>query len=229
MRKRRGTFGALLLFAVFLLFSFPVYSGPMFNLLKRSSGDMILIVGLGNPGDKYAQNRHNVGFMAVDRIADDYGIAPYRSKFNGLIAEGRIGSQKVAVLKPQTYMNESGRSVAAAAKFYKIPPEKIYVYFDELDLEPGKSRVKPGGGNAGHNGLKSIQAHLGTADFWRVRIGIGHPGDKARVTGHVLGDFSKAEMEWVERLTHALSKHVELLLNGYDGDYMSKVAMDSKG
>lgn len=188
---------------------------------------MILIAGLGNPEGKYARNRHNVGFMALDQIADDHMAPDFRSKFKGLFSEICIGSQKVGLLKPQTYMNDSGQSVAAAAKFFKIPPERIIVFFDELDLDPGKCRVRKGGGNAGHNGLKSIQAHLGTADFWRVRIGIGHPGDRKRVSGYVLGDFSKTEQEWLEPLLYSLSKRVDVLLSGQDSDYMSKVAMDA--
>ncbi|MCD8519729.1 MAG: aminoacyl-tRNA hydrolase [Alphaproteobacteria bacterium] len=201
----------------------------MFSFLKKTpaASDMILICGLGNPGSEYEKNRHNVGFMVVDAIADEYGIGPFKSKYQGEFAEGRIGSHKVALLKPQTYMNNSGQSVAAAAKFYKIPPENIIVFFDELDLEPGKTRAKKGGGNAGHNGLKSLDAHMGTPDYWRVRIGIGHPGDKARVTGHVLGNFAKADEEWLERLLAALSKHLPLMLDFDDGQYMSKVAMDA--
>ncbi|MAE50552.1 MAG: aminoacyl-tRNA hydrolase [Micavibrio sp.] len=187
---------------------------------------MYLIVGLGNPGDKYKHNRHNIGFMAMDVIADDYGFSPFRAKFQGQISEGRIGGQKVVLLKPETYMNNSGQSVAAAAKFFKIPPENIIIFHDELDLQPGKVRVRLGGGNAGHNGLKSIQAHLGTADTWRVRIGIGHPGDKSRVSGYVLSDFAKDDQSWIERLLPALSKHIDLLLQGKDSDYMSKVVMN---
>lgn len=189
---------------------------------------MYLIVGLGNPGNKYEKNRHNVGFMALDVIADDYGFSDFRSKFQGQYSEGRIGGQKVGLLKPETYMNESGRSVGAAANFYKVKPENIFVFHDELDLTPGKMRVRKGGGNAGHNGLKSMQAHLGTPDFWRIRIGIGHPGDKNKVSGYVLSDFAKVDQDWLEKSLPALSKHAELLLQGNDGDYMSKVAMDAK-
>jgi PTH1 family peptidyl-tRNA hydrolase len=201
----------------------------MFSFFKKPpASDMILICGLGNPGSEYAKNRHNVGFMAVDQIADEYGIGPFKSKYQGEFAEGRIGAHKVALLKPQTFMNNSGQSVAAAAKFYKIPPEKIIVFFDDLDLEPGKTRAKKGGGNAGHNGLKSIDAHIGTPEYWRVRIGIGHPGDKARVTGHVLGDFAKADGEWLERLLKALAKHLPLMLDFDDNHYMTKVAADAQ-
>lgn len=200
----------------------------MFSFYKKPpANDMILICGLGNPGSEYAKNRHNVGFMAIDQIADEYSIGPFKSKYQGEFAEGRVGVHKVALLKPQTFMNNSGQSVSAAAKFYKIPPEKIIVFFDELDLEPGKTRAKKGGGNAGHNGLKSIDAHLGTPEYWRVRIGIGHPGDKARVTGHVLGDFAKADGEWLERLLTALAKHLPLMLEFDDNHYMTKIAADA--
>lgn len=197
-------------------------------LPASKDGPMYLIVGLGNPGNKYEKNRHNVGFMALDTIADDYGFSDFRGKFQGQYSEGRIGGQKVGLLKPETYMNESGRSVGAAANFFKIDPDKIFVFHDELDLEPGKTRVRKGGGNAGHNGLKSIQAHLGTPDYWRIRIGIGHPGDKSRVSGYVLSDFAKVDELWLEKLLPALSKHTGLLLEGNDGDFMSKVAMDAK-
>lgn len=202
-----------------------ILSFSMFSFLKKPpASDMILLCGLGNPGSEYAKNRHNVGFMAIDRIAEDHNIGPFKSKYQGEFAEGRIGNHKVALLKPQTFMNLSGQSVAAAAKFYKIPPEKIIVFFDELDLEPGKTRTKKGGGTAGHNGLKSLDAHLGTPEYWRVRIGIGHPGDKARVTGHVLGDFAKADADWLDALLGALSKHIALMLEFDDNQYMSKVA-----
>lgn len=187
---------------------------------------MFLIVGLGNPGDKYKGNRHNIGFMAVDHIASDYGFTPFRKKFQGQLSEGRLADQKAAILKPETYMNESGQSVGAAAKFFKIEPENIIVFFDELDLAPGKMRVRLGGGNAGHNGLKSLQKHLGTADFKRVRIGIGHPGDKKRVSGYVLSDFYKEDHDWVEKMLPALSKHVETLAQDEDELYMTKVSQD---
>lgn len=179
---------------------------------------MWLLVGLGNPGKKYAKNRHNIGFMVADELCDDF-----KKKFNGLYGEAHLGSEKVGILKPQTYMNESGQSVGAAAKFYKIKPERIVVFHDELDLKPGEVRVKQGGGNAGHNGLKSIQAHLGTADFWRVRIGIGHPGDRDRVSDYVLSDFAKAEQEWVEGVLEALSEHYSVLARSGIKEYESKV------
>jgi aminoacyl-tRNA hydrolase len=155
---------------------------------------MKLFVGLGNPGAQYARNRHNIGFMAADAIAARHGFGPWRGKFQGEIAEGRLGTEKVLMLKPGTFMNLSGDSVRAAAQFYKIPPEDIVAFHDELDLAPGRVRVKTGGGHAGHNGLRSIAAHMGP-DFVRVRLGIGHPGDKRQVTAYVLGDFAKADAD----------------------------------
>lgn len=196
---------------------------------KSPNHQIILLAGLGNPGSEYAKNRHNIGFMAVDRIADDFRFPSFKSKFQGELSEQNIDGQKVILLKPQTFMNLSGQSVQAAANFYKIPPAQIFVYHDELDLEASKTRLKLGGGNAGHNGLKSIQQHMGTPDFWRVRLGIGHPGDKERVHGHVLSDFAKADQVWLERLLPALSKHLPLLLSGKGEDYMSKVAQEIKG
>jgi PTH1 family peptidyl-tRNA hydrolase len=186
----------------------------------------VLLVGLGNPGASYARNRHNIGFMAVDAIHDDAGLGPWRSKFHAAVADGRIGNRRVFALKPQTYMNESGRAVQAAMAFLKTPPANVWVFHDELDLAAGKVRTKTGGGHAGHNGLRSIHAAIG-ADYGRVRLGIGHPGDKARVTGHVLGDFAKADADWLHPLTTALARHVDLLIAGRESDYMSKVAMDA--
>lgn len=185
---------------------------------------MWLIVGLGNPGDKYKGHRHNIGFMAVDEIASEYGFSSFRSKFQGEMSEGRIDAHKVVLLKPQTYMNESGQSVGKAAKFYKIDPSRIVVLHDELDLDPGKCRVKSGGGVAGHNGLKSIKAHLGTPDFLRVRMGIGHPGDKSRVSGYVLSDFAKSEQKWLEPLIPAIATQCPLILEGNADDFMTRVA-----
>jgi len=175
---------------------------------------MWLFVGLGNPGDKYSKNRHNVGFMILDHIADNYpAFSGFRSKFQGETTEGRLNGQKVVLLKPTTYMNNSGQSVAQAAKFYKIDPNKVLVFHDELDLKPGEVRVKQGGGNAGHNGLKSIQAHLGTPDFWRARIGIGRPQHKGQVSNFVLDDFSKAERGWLEPLVDTVSDNVGIVLD----------------
>jgi PTH1 family peptidyl-tRNA hydrolase len=185
---------------------------------------MLLVVGLGNPGAEYARNRHNIGFMAADEIVRRHGFSPWRSRFQGQAAEGNIGGRKVLVLKPMTYMNESGRSVGEALRFHKIALSDVVVLHDELDLAAGRIRVKVGGGHAGHNGLRSIQAHAG-ADFKRVRMGIGHPGDKARVTGHVLGDFAKADQAWLDPLLDAVADHIDLLLDGRDSDFMSKVAL----
>lgn len=175
---------------------------------------MYLIVGLGNPGAKYQNNRHNIGFLAVEAIKDDNPSFPgFKDKFNGKYAEDRIDGKKTGLLLPQTYMNESGRSVGAAAKFYKIDADRIIVIHDELDLKPGEVRIKKGGGNAGHNGLKSIQAHLGTPDFWRVRVGIGHPGHRDQVSNYVLSDFAKAEEQWVENFLYEFAKNVKTLLS----------------
>ena len=187
---------------------------------------MWLFVGLGNPGDEYANNRHNIGFMVIDKIAEGAGLAPsaFKSKYKGRFASASIDGQKVGLLKPQTFMNESGQSVAAVAKFFKIVPERIFCFHDELDLNPGQLRVKLGGGNAGHNGLRSVQAHLRTPDFWRVRMGIGHPGDKARVHGYVLSDFAKTERDDVAHFMDAAAAHAGLLFEGKVDDYMTKVA-----
>lgn len=200
----------------------------MQKLLQAKSGvsdsGVWLFAGLGNPGDQYKNNRHNIGFMVVDSIAQAHDFPPFKTKYQGLLSEGKIDGSKIILLKPQTYMNNSGQSVAAAAKFYKIPPERILVFHDELDLEPGKIRIKCGGGNAGHNGLKSIQAHLGTPDFWRVRMGIGHPGDKDRVHSYVLGDFAKAERPSFAALLDECARHAGLLAAGAMDEFMSKVA-----
>ncbi len=185
---------------------------------------MLLVVGLGNPGGEYAGNRHNIGFMALDTIVQRHSFGSYRKKFQGEIAEGRVAGRKVLALKPQTYMNESGRSVLAAATFYKIPPADILVLHDELDLAAGKVRVKRGGGHAGHNGLRSIHSHIGQ-DYGRLRLGIGHPGDKDRVTGHVLKDFAKADQAWLDTLLDAVADNFELMAGGDDGAFMSKVAL----
>lgn len=185
---------------------------------------MLLWVGLGNPETGMARNRHNIGFMAVDAIASRHGFVPWRSRFKGLCAEGRVGNAKVLLLKPMTYMNLSGESVEAAASFYKIALDDITAFHDELDLVPGKVRVKKGGGNAGHNGLRSMDRHLGGAEYWRVRLGIGHPGDKARVTGHVLGDFAKADKEWLETLLDAVADGAALLADQKPEDFMTRIA-----
>ncbi|RIA47238.1 aminoacyl-tRNA hydrolase [Dichotomicrobium thermohalophilum] len=184
---------------------------------------MKLLIGLGNPGARYARNRHNVGFMTVDAIAERHGLGPWRRRFQGEAAEGRIGGEKVLLLKPQTYMNESGRAAGEAARFFKLSPADMVVFHDELDLAPGKVKVKQGGGHAGHNGLKSLTAHCG-AEFWRVRIGIGHPGDKAKVTAHVLGDFAKADAEWLDPLLAAMADAAPALVSGNEAKFVSDVA-----
>lgn len=185
---------------------------------------MWMVVGLGNPGAEYTRNRHNIGFMADDAIAARWDFPDFRTKFRGLVAEGPLGGEKTLLLKPQTFMNLSGESVAEAARFYKIDPTHIVVFHDELDLPPGKVRVKTGGGNAGHNGLKSIDAHLGTPDYIRVRLGIGHPGDRERVHGHVLSDFSKADADWLAPLLDALAEQAPLLIRGQAAEFMTRLA-----
>ena len=187
---------------------------------------MQLLVGLGNPGQDYAGNRHNIGYMAVDEIVRRYNLPVPRSKSrpHGLFSEGTIDGNKVILLKPLTYMNESGQAVGGAMRYFKLEPEDVFVFHDELDLAAGKVRAKRGGGNAGHNGLRSIGSHIGP-DFWRIRLGIGHPGDRGRVTGHVLRDFAKADRPWVEKMLEAVSDAVPLLLAGKESDFMSRVAL----
>ncbi len=185
---------------------------------------MKLFAGLGNPGAKYAGNRHNIGFMAVDRIAADHGFSPWRKAFQGQVSEGRLGAEKVVLLKPDTFMNLSGQSVRAAADFYKLTPADITVFHDELDLAPGKCRVKQGGGHAGHNGLRSIHAHLGEA-YGRVRLGIGHPGHKDAVAGYVLHDFAKAEEVWLDDLLRGISDGAEALAAGDAARFMNAVSL----
>ncbi len=199
----------------------------MLGFSKKQNKDIWLFAGLGNPGGEYALNRHNIGFMAADKIVDDYGFSPWRAKFQGWFTEGTIDGRKVILLKPKTYMNLSGQSVSAAAKFYKAVPENIYAFHDEIDIEAGKVRVKKGGGNAGHNGLRSMQDHLGTPDFWRVRLGVGRPVH-GEVHDYVLSDFSKAEKEWLGPCLTAVSKHCGFLLDGRDSEFMNKVSLDLK-
>ena len=185
---------------------------------------MRLIVGLGNPGSRYARNRHNIGFMTAAAIARRYGFAPFRSRFKGELAEGIIAGEKRLLLCPQTFMNASGEAVLAAMSFYKIPPGDIVVIHDEIDLRPGKVRVKRGGGAAGHNGLRSIDALIGT-DYWRIRIGVGHPGVKELVQPYVLQNFPPEEMRlWVEKLVEAVAETLPLLLDGAPDAFMSEVA-----
>ncbi|WP_343081558.1 aminoacyl-tRNA hydrolase [Ostreiculturibacter nitratireducens] len=185
---------------------------------------MRLFVGLGNPGAKYAGNRHNIGFMAVDRIAADHGFTPWRSKFQGAIAEGRLGSEKVVLLKPQTFMNLSGQSVGEAMRFLKLEPSDVVVFHDELDLAPGKCRVKQGGGHAGHNGLRSIHAHIGES-YGRVRLGIGHPGHKDLVASYVLHDFAKADEAWLDDLMRGISDGAPALAAGDTAGFQNAVAL----
>jgi PTH1 family peptidyl-tRNA hydrolase len=185
---------------------------------------MQLWVGLGNPGAHYALHRHNVGFMALDTIAEVHGFSPAQKKFQGWLHEGRLGSHKVLLLKPATFMNESGRSVGEAMRFYKLDVSALTVFHDELDLAPMKVKVRVGGGLAGHNGLRSIDQHLGP-DFRRVRIGIGHPGHKDRVTGHVLGNYAKAEMDPLADLLGAIAAEAPRLADGDDARFMNEVAL----
>ena len=185
----------------------------------------LLWVGLGNPEPGMAMNRHNIGFMALDVIADRHGFPPWRKRFKGLMAEGIIAGEKILALKPMTYMNASGESVQEAAAFYKLPPAAITAFHDELVLVPGKVRVKQGGGAAGHNGLRSMDRMLGTPDYWRVRLGIGHPGSKERVMGHVLGNFAKADEAWLTTVLIAVSDAADLLVQGKPEDFMTKVAL----
>ena len=191
---------------------------------------MLLFVGLGNPGSQYAGNRHNIGFMVVDAIGKRHGIGPWRRRFQGVSAEGPLGGERVLLLLPGTFMNESGRAVADAAHFYKLGLADIVVFHDELDLPPAKLRVKTGGGNAGHNGLRSISAHVGN-DYRRVRIGVGHPGVKELVHPHVLSDFAKDERPWVEALCGIIADNAELLAKGQDSSFQNKVhlGMQAKG
>ncbi|MBW7055781.1 aminoacyl-tRNA hydrolase [Paracoccus bogoriensis] len=184
---------------------------------------MKLIVGLGNPGAKYAANRHNIGFMALDRIAADHGLGPWKARFQGLTAEGRIGAARVVLLKPQTFMNLSGQSVGEAMRYLKLDPAEVIVLHDELDLAPGKCRLKHGGGHAGHNGLRSIHQHIGEA-YGRVRLGIGHPGHKDKVAPYVLSDFAKADQDWLDDLLRGISDGAEALASGDGPRFLNAVA-----
>lgn len=188
----------------------------------------MLVVGLGNPGKDRAHNRHNIGFMAVDAIARRHGFPAFRKKFEGEVADGEIAEFAVTLLKPMTYMNESGRSVAQAVRFYRVPPADVLVFHDEIDLAAAKVRVKRGGGHAGHNGLRSIHAHIG-ADYGRVRLGVGRPEHKDEVLTHVLKDFAKDDATWLEKLLEAVAEHVPLVLKGDDGAFMSKVVHSVQG
>ncbi|MBU3261743.1 aminoacyl-tRNA hydrolase [Roseovarius sp. PS-C2] len=184
---------------------------------------MLLFVGLGNPGTKYAKNRHNIGFMALDRIAEDHGFGPWKQKFQGELCEGRLGGEKVLLLKPLTFMNLSGQSVGEAMRFYKLTPDDITVFHDELDLAPGKVRVKMGGGHAGHNGLRSIHQHIGE-QYQRVRLGIGHPGRKELVAHYVLQDFARADAEWLDDLMRGIAEGAPDLADGRKDRFLNAIA-----
>jgi PTH1 family peptidyl-tRNA hydrolase len=187
----------------------------------------LLIAGLGNPGSQYARNRHNAGFIVVDMLHAEYGFGPWKAKFEGLLSEGALGGRKTYLLKPQTYMNLSGDSVGPALRFFKLPLEALVVVHDEIDLAAGKLKVKTGGGDAGQNGLRSITATLGP-DYRRVRLGIGHPGEKTKVTGHVLQNFSKDDIDWLKPLVEAMVEAAPLLAKDDDAGFMSKVALKLK-
>lgn len=184
---------------------------------------MHLFVGLGNPGPKYAGNRHNIGFMALDRIAEDHGFPAFRAKFSGEISEGRIGGEKVLLLKPLTYMNRSGQSVGEAMRFHKLEPPDITVFHDEIDLAPGKVRLKTGGGHAGHNGLRSIHQHIGP-HYDRVRLGVGHPGHKDAVSSYVLHDFAKADEDWLDEVLRGIGDGAAELVAGDGGKFLNAIA-----
>lgn len=187
---------------------------------------MLILAGQGNPGARYAGNRHNIGFMAVDAIARRWGFGPERSKFQGLIREGDIptpgGAVRALILKPQTFYNDSGQSVSQAMKFYKLAPKDVVLFYDEIDLAPGRFRMKTGGGAAGNNGVRSVTAHI-TADFRRARLGVGHPGHKDRVQGHVLSDFHKVDADWLSALLTAVAEAAPLLAAGEDERYQTEV------
>ena len=184
---------------------------------------MRLLVGLGNPGSRYAYNRHNIGFMALDDIVERHGLSAWRKRFQGEVSEGAIAGEKVLALKPMTFMNESGRAVGEAARFLKLQPEEVVVLYDEIDLAPGRIRVKRGGGAGGHNGIRSIDQHFAN-DYWRVRLGIGHPGLKHLVHGHVLGNFTEEEEAWLDPLLEAVAKEAALMVKGEMNAFMSKVS-----
>ena len=183
---------------------------------------MIIIAGLGNPGAKYEKNRHNIGFMAADEIARRWRFGPEKAKFQSKVQDGEIEGEKILLMKPQTYMNESGRAIGEAARFYKVPVDKIIVFHDEIDLAPGRFRMKKGGGAAGQNGIRSAIAHLG-ADFRRARMGVGHPGDPKLVHAHVLGDFAKADQPWLDAMLQACADALPFAINGDDERYQGEV------
>ena len=185
---------------------------------------MLLVVGLGNPGPEHAYHRHNIGFMAVDDIVHRHGFRAFRARFQGRLAEGRLAGDKALVLKPSTYMNLSGQSVGEAMRYFKLTPEQVVVIHDELDLAPGKCRVKRGGGAGGHNGIRSLDRHIGP-EYWRIRLGIGHPGHKDRVHGYVLHDFAKADEDWLDPLLEAIAEAIPLIAEGEPEKFMTRVAM----
>lgn len=185
---------------------------------------MKLIVGLGNPGAKYARNRHNIGFMALDEIASSHGFSPWRAKFQGLTSEGRLGSEKVILLKPETFMNLSGQAVGEAMRFHKLTPDDVIVFHDEIDLAPAKIRCKTGGGHAGHNGLRSIHAHIG-AEYHRVRMGVGHPGHKDAVPGFVLRDFPKADADWIDDELRGIADGIVYLVEGDAPKFLNAIGL----
>ncbi|MBO3761009.1 aminoacyl-tRNA hydrolase [Ciceribacter sp. L1K22] len=189
---------------------------------------MFIIAGLGNPGAKYESNRHNIGFMAIDAIHRRHPFGPWSKKFKAEISEGELGGEKVLLIKPQTFMNLSGESVGEAMRFYKLTPAQIIVIHDELDLPAGRARMKTGGGHGGHNGLKSMDAHCGK-DYRRLRLGIGHPGDKDRVHGHVLGDFAKVDRDWLDPLLDAIADHADMMMLADESKFMNKLALATGG
>lgn len=189
---------------------------------------MLLIAGLGNPGSEYQNNRHNIGFMAVDAISRSHHFSPWNKKFQALVCEGTIDGEKILLLKPQTYMNLSGQAVGEAMRFYKLQPENLIVIHDELDLVPGKLRIKTGGSSGGHNGIKSIDAHCGN-NYRRLRIGIGHPATKDLVTNHVLGNFSKTDQDWLAPLLDAVCDNLALLVQGKDSLFMNRISQKLEG
>lgn len=203
-------------------------NGPISRVIRlfqrKEHTPMLLFAGLGNPGEKYADNRHNIGFMAVDEIVRRHNFSPWKSKFQGLVSEGTLGSHKVLILKPMTHMNRSGQALSEAARFYKIPIEDIVVFHDEIDFAPAKMKVKKGGGAAGNNGIRSAISHIGP-DFRRVRLGVGHPGNKGEVHQHVLNDFSKADRQWLEPLIDAMAEEAGWLAEGDDVRFMTAVAL----
>ena len=185
---------------------------------------MHLLIGLGNPEEKHRYNRHNIGFLIVDKIAQEFQFPPFRSRFKGMLSESSIDGSNIKLLKPSTYMNNSGESIVQVMRFFKLSPSQIFVFYDDLDLAPGKCRIRLGGGTGGHNGLRNIEKYIGP-DYWRIRIGIGHPGNKRLVLSHVLHDFSKEEMDgWVAKIMEAITTHLNLLIQGENNSLMSKIA-----